>query len=77
MDEETEIQRGKVICPRVTELVSDKAEIQEIQNPGERTTLVAQWLRLHTSNAGGEGLIPGQGTKMPQFSSVAQLYPTL
>ena len=27
------------------------------------TLLVVQWLRLHTSNAGGAGLIPGQGTR--------------
>ena len=27
------------------------------------TSRVVQWLRLHTSNAGGLGLIPGQGTK--------------
>ena len=25
-------------------------------------TLVVQWLRLHTPNAGGQGLIPGWGT---------------
>ena len=36
-------------------------------NPG--TSLVVQWLRLHTPNAGGSGLIPGQGTRshMPQL----------
>ena len=26
---------------------------------------MVQWLRLHASTAGGMGLIPGQGTKMP------------
>ena len=29
------------------------------------TSLVVQWLRLHASNAGGTGLIPGQGSKIP------------
>ena len=29
------------------------------------TSLTAQWLRLHTSIAGGMGSIPGQGTKIP------------
>ncbi|TEA24199.1 hypothetical protein DBR06_SOUSAS17310001, partial [Sousa chinensis] len=31
-------------------------------------SLVVQWLRLHTPNAGGPGSIPGQGTRshMPQ-----------
>ena len=34
------------------------------------TSLVVQWLRLHTPNAGGLGSIPGQGTRahMPQLS---------
>ena len=27
------------------------------------TSLVAQWLRLRTPNAGGPGSIPGQGTR--------------
>ena len=26
------------------------------------TSLVVQWLRLHTSNVGGTGSIPGQGS---------------
>ena len=30
------------------------------------TSLAVQWLRLHTSNARGAGLIPGQGTKILQ-----------
>ena len=25
-----------------------------------------QWLRLHATNAGGAGLIPGQGTRVSQ-----------
>ena len=28
-----------------------------------RTSLVGQWLRLHTSKAGGLDSIPGQGTR--------------
>ena len=34
-----------------------------------RTSLVVQWTRLHAPNAGGLGLIPGQGTKshVPQL----------
>ena len=27
-------------------------------------SLAVQWLRLHTSTAGGTGLIPGQGTEI-------------
>ena len=26
---------------------------------------MVQWLRLHTPNAGGPGLIPGKGTRSP------------
>ena len=29
------------------------------------TSSAVQWLRLHASNVGGAGLIPGQGTKTP------------
>ena len=29
------------------------------------TSLVVQWLGLHTSSAGGVGLIPGWGTNIP------------
>ena len=29
------------------------------------TSLVVQWLRLHTSTANSTGSIPGQGTKIP------------
>ena len=29
------------------------------------TSLVVQWLRLRASTAGGTGLIPGRGTKIP------------
>ena len=32
---------------------------------GRRTSLVARWLRLFASNAGGTISIPGQGTKTP------------
>ena len=31
-----------------------------------RTSLVVQCLRLHTSNAGSTGLIPGPGAKIPR-----------
>ena len=28
--------------------------------------MLVQWLRLHASNAGGMGLIPSEGIKIPQ-----------
>ena len=36
-------------------------------------SLVVQWLRLQTPNAGGPGLIPGQGTR----SHILQLKPNM
>ena len=35
---------------------------------GRRTSLVAQWLRLCASNAGGAISIPGHGTKTPSVT---------
>ena len=34
------------------------------------TSLVVQWLRLCTPNAGGLGLIPGQGTNVPHATGL-------
>ena len=36
------------------------------------TSLAVQWLRLCTSTAGGMGLIPGQGTKIPHAAPCGQ-----
>ena len=40
----------------------------EIRSAQDGTSLVVQWLKLHTPNAGDLGSIPGQGTRshMPQ-----------
>ena len=38
-----------------------------------RTSLVVQWLRLHASNAGGVGLIPGRGTKIPHATQCSEM----
>ena len=43
------------------------------------TSLVVQWLRLHALNAGGLGLIPGQGTRSRMWqrrTRVPQLRPS-
>ena len=37
-----------------------------------RTSLVVQWLRLESSNAGDMGLIPGMGTKIPHAAEPGQ-----
>ena len=36
------------------------------------TSLAVQWLRLHTSTAGGTVSIPGQGTKIPHAALCGQ-----
>ena len=41
-----------------------------------RTSLVAQWLRLHTPNAGGLGSIPGQGTRSHMHAATKSLHAT-
>ena len=47
----------------------------EKKNLGGGTSLVAQWLRLHTPNGRGPGLIPLQGTRfhMPQLKKSCRL----
>ena len=41
-----------------------------------RTSLVIQWLRLHTSSVAVMGLIHGEGTKIPQAIQYGQSPPT-
>ena len=41
---------------------TDKGLIRKIYKQG--TFLVVQWLRLHTLNAGGTDLSPGQGIRL-------------
>ena len=42
----------------------DKLDLIKIKN-FVGTSLVVQWLGLHASTAGGQGSIPGWGTKIP------------
>ena len=35
---------------------------------------MVQWLRLHDSNPGGMGLIPGQGTRVPHAAWPEQFF---
>ena len=41
-----------------------------------RTFLVAQWIRLCASNAGGPGSIPGQGTRSHMHAATKSLRAT-
>ena len=44
----------------------------KMQNDCQGTSQVVQWLRLCASNAGGMGLIPGQGTKILHVTLCSQ-----
>ena len=43
-----------------------KIKMKKIKMPADGNSLAVQWLGLHASTAGGTGLIPRQGTKIPQ-----------
>ena len=53
-----------VLC-RYQIYIINKKEISLFKVNSSGTSLVVQWLRLHASNAGGDGLIPGWGIKIP------------
>ncbi len=38
------------------------------------TSLVVQWVRLHSPNAGGPGSIPDRGTKFHMHAAAKSLY---
>ena len=50
-----------------------KVPFKKKKNEEIGTSLVVQWLRLCVPNAGGPGLMPGQGTRyhMPQLKDPA------
>ena len=43
----------------------ETAQVFKVTDMG--TSLVVQWLRLHVTNAGGPGSIPGTRSRMPQL----------
>ena len=54
-------RRGKYLQPTNTKKIKNK-----------KTSLVVQWLGLWASSAGGMGLIPGWGTKIPHAMWLCQ-----
>ena len=63
-------RRLAVSCPQ-TELLRDLWALG-LQGDSGGTSLMVQWLRLRSPNAGGLGSIPGQGT----WSHMLQLRPS-
>ena len=55
------------MSPSIWPSLFKRPPLFKMQHSG--TSLVVQWLRLHTSNAEGPGSIPGKGTRshMPQL----------
>ena len=55
------IEAAGIIVNTRKRVFTDKSKNKEL--------LMIQWLRFHDPNAGGQGLIPGQGTRscMPQL----------
>ena len=51
---------------KIDHILGHKTDFKKFKR---RTSLVTQWLRLHTLHAGGPGLIPGRGTRshMPKL----------
>ena len=59
-------QRKYCQAKKMFKTVCNQRWTEWLQNVGcTGTSLVVQWLRSHPSTAGGTGLIPGQGTKIP------------
>ena len=48
--------------------------LSKVTNLIKGTSLVVQWLRHHSRIAGGTGLIPGWGTKIPALRSYIPLH---
>ena len=59
------IQDG-ILTSRAQCIITGKSQCCTLNNYTLGTSLVVQQLRIHTSNAGGVGLIPGWGTKAPR-----------
>ena len=49
-----------------------KINVTYLTSDVDGTSLVIQWVRLYASTAGGMGLIPGWGTKIPHAMQCSQ-----
>ena len=57
---------GKVAMPSGMRVKKEEGRGKEQRK--RETSLVAQWLRFHASNADKAGSMPGQGTKVPHVT---------
>ena len=59
-------------CPIYISGTEGRGKCSPMESRDGGTSLVVQWLRLPASNAGGEGSIPGGGTKIPRAAWCSQ-----
>ena len=67
-----ESDQTRSLPSRNLHFIARKNKQKYILNLTLGTSLMVQLLRLHTSNSGGAGLIPGWGTKTPQAMHVCK-----
>ena len=64
--------RGKKKNGKVSWQLREDADLKEMAG----TFLMVQRIRLHASNAGGPGSIPGQGTRSHMHAAIKNLHAT-
>ena len=57
------------VCANLLETSWETRAVYIFKDETMGTSSVAQWLGLQAPNAGGPGLIPGQGSKMPRVAT--------
>ena len=60
-------QASALITQMDSKIVLSRSRLRQMSKTkvASGTSLAVWWLRLHTANAAGMGLIPGWGTKIP------------
>ena len=64
---QTHLGNGSIQVLSILRALTPPSEAESVKTNEQGISPVVQWLRLHASNAGGMGSIPGQGTKIPHI----------
>ena len=70
---QTHLGNGSIQVLSILRALTPPSEAESVKTNEQGISPVVQWLRLHASNAGGVGSIPGQGTKIPHASQCGQI----
>ena len=70
---QTHLGNGSIQVLSILRALTPPSEAESVKTNEQGISPVVQWLRLHASNAGGMGSIPGQGTKIPHASQCGQI----